>query len=54
MDLRRNRVVNGPTLLQAADVSLCPAVCHPLYPTLTGTLPEGGASLRRVGLVFPS
>ena len=29
-------------LLQAADVSLCPAVCHPLYPTLTGTLPEGG------------
>jgi len=29
-------------LLQAADVSLCPAVCHPLYPTLTGTMPEGG------------
>ena len=29
-------------LLQAADVSLCPAVCHPLYPTLTGTLPSGG------------
>ena len=29
-------------LLQAADVSLCPAVCHPLYPTLTGTLPGGG------------
>ena len=24
------------------DVSLCPAVCHPLYPTLSGTLPEGG------------
>jgi seryl-tRNA synthetase len=29
-------------LLEAADVSLCPAVCHPLYPTLSGTLPEGG------------
>ena len=29
-------------LLQAADLSLCPAVCHPLYPTLTGTLPSGG------------
>lgn len=28
--------------LEAADVSLCPAVCHPLYPTLRGTLPEGG------------
>ena len=23
-------------------MSLCPAVCHPLYPTLRGTLPEGG------------
>jgi seryl-tRNA synthetase len=30
------------SFLQAADVSLCPAVCHPLYPTLAGTLPEGG------------
>lgn len=30
------------SLLEAADVSLCPAVCHPLYPTLRGTLPEGG------------
>lgn len=29
-------------MLEAADVSLCPAVCHPLYPTLRGTLPEGG------------
>ena len=29
-------------LLEAADVSLCPAVCHPLYPTLSGTLPAGG------------
>jgi seryl-tRNA synthetase len=30
------------TFLEAADVSLCPAVCHPLYPTLSGTLPKGG------------
>jgi seryl-tRNA synthetase len=30
------------SFLQASDVSLCPAVCHPLYPTLAGTLPEGG------------
>jgi seryl-tRNA synthetase len=29
-------------LLQAAGVSLCPAACHPLYPTLAGALPEGG------------
>ena len=30
------------SFLEAADVSLCPAVCHPLYPTLRGTLPDGG------------
>ncbi len=29
-------------LLQAAGANLCPAACHPLYPTLAGTLPEGG------------
>jgi seryl-tRNA synthetase len=29
-------------LLEAAGVSLCPAACHPLYPTLTGTQPAGG------------
>ncbi len=29
-------------LLEAAGVNLCPAACHPLYPTLAGTLPEGG------------
>jgi seryl-tRNA synthetase len=29
-------------LLETAGVSLCPAACHPLYPTLTGTQPEGG------------
>jgi len=30
-------------LLEAAGVTLCPAACHPLYPTLAGTLPEGGS-----------
>jgi seryl-tRNA synthetase len=30
------------SFLEPSDVSLCPAVCHPLYPTLRGTLPEGG------------
>ena len=30
-------------LLEAAGVNLCPAACHPLYPTLAGTLPEGGS-----------
>ncbi len=29
-------------LLDAAGVNLCPAACHPLYPTLAGTMPEGG------------
>jgi seryl-tRNA synthetase len=38
--------------LQAADVSLCPAVCHPLYPTLRGTLPEGGSRYDVSGWCF--
>jgi seryl-tRNA synthetase len=29
-------------LLEPAEVTLCPAVCHPLYPTLKGILPDGG------------
>jgi seryl-tRNA synthetase len=39
-------------LLQSADVSLCPAVCHPLYPTLAGTLPEGGSRYDVYGWCF--
>ena len=39
-------------LLEAADVSLCPAVCHPLYPTLAGTLPEGGSRYDVSGWCF--
>jgi seryl-tRNA synthetase len=30
------------SMLEDASVSLCPAVCHPLYPTLSGSLPDGG------------
>jgi seryl-tRNA synthetase len=30
--------------LRQTDVALTPAACYPLYPTLTGTLPEGGRS----------
>ena len=39
-------------LLEPADVSLCPAVCHPLYPTLTGSLPEGGSRYDVSGWCF--
>lgn len=31
--------------LTATDVMLTPAVCYPLYPTATGTLPEGGRTV---------
>jgi seryl-tRNA synthetase len=40
------------SFLQAADVSLCPAVCHPLYPTLGGTLPQGGSRYDVSGWCF--
>jgi seryl-tRNA synthetase len=43
---------NWTELLEAADVSLCPAVCHPLYPTLSGTLPEGGSRYDVSGWCF--
>jgi seryl-tRNA synthetase len=39
-------------LLEPADVSLCPAVCHPLYPTLAGVLPEGGSRYDVSGWCF--
>ena len=35
----------GP-LLETTDMVLCPAVCHPLYPTQSGILPEGGRTGR--------
>lgn len=39
-------------MLEDAGVSLCPAVCHPLYPTLRGSLPEGGRRYDVVGWCF--
>src|SRR5437879_1248185 len=40
------------SMLQPAGVTLCPAVCHPLYPTLRGAMPEGGARFDVQGWVF--
>lgn len=40
------------TLLEAAGVTLCPAACHPLYPTLAGTLPPGGSRYAVSGWCF--
>jgi len=41
-----------PAMLEDAGVSLCPAVCHPLYPTLRGALPEEGRRYDVVGWCF--
>jgi seryl-tRNA synthetase len=38
--------------LTPAGVTLCPAVCHPLYPTLRGTLPTDGARYDVYGWCF--
>ena len=38
--------------LTLADVALCSAACHPLYPSLTGTLPAGGARFEVQGYCF--
>ena len=39
-------------LLASTDMVLCPAVCHPLYPTQTGTLPDGGRVVEVYGWCF--
>ena len=39
-------------LQDITDVCLCPAACYPLYPTLSGTLPEGGRTVTLLGWVF--
>ena len=41
----------GP-LLDSTDIVLCPAACHPLYPTQSGVLPEGGRIFEIVGYCF--
>jgi seryl-tRNA synthetase len=39
-------------LLESTDMVLCPAVCHPLYPTMGGVLPEGGSRVEVYGYCF--
>jgi seryl-tRNA synthetase len=39
-------------LLTASEVALSSAACHPLYSTLTGTLPEGGVRYEVQGYCF--
>ncbi len=41
----------GP-LLTTTDIVLCPAACHALYPTQSGTLPVGGAQFEIFGYCF--
>jgi seryl-tRNA synthetase len=41
----------GP-LLETTDMALCPAVCHPVYPTQSGKLPEGGRRVEVYGYCF--
>jgi len=38
--------------LSRTGLALCPAVCHPLYATLTGTLPPGGRRFDLCGYAF--
>ncbi len=39
-------------MLTTTDMVLCPAVCHPLYPTMGGVLPEGGRRFEVYGYCF--
>lgn len=38
--------------LSQTDMALCPAGCYPLYPTLAGTVPEGGHKVTLWSYVF--
>jgi seryl-tRNA synthetase len=38
--------------LSPAEVMMCPAICYPLYPTATGTLPEEGRLVDLSGFAF--
>jgi seryl-tRNA synthetase len=38
--------------LAPTEVMMTPAACYPLYPTATGTLPEGGRTVDLVSFVF--
>lgn len=46
---------NDPTwtdFLEATEVMMAPAACYPLYPTVTGKLPEGGRLFDLQSFVF--
>ena len=50
-----NKRANGEdwtSELTPTDVMLTPAACYPLYPTATGTLPEGGRTVDLRSFVF--
>ncbi len=38
--------------LEPMPVTLCPAACYPLYPTLSGSLPESGREIDLTSYVF--
>ena len=38
--------------LAASQVMMTPAICYPLYPTATGTLPQGGRRVDLMGYAF--
>ena len=40
------------SLLETTDMVLCPAVCHPLYPTMTGVVPQAGRRVEVYGYCF--
>jgi seryl-tRNA synthetase len=40
------------TQLEPTDLALCTATCHPIYPTATGQLPEGGRRYTLFGWNF--
>lgn len=40
------------SMLEATEVMMTPAACYPLYPTATGTLPEGGRTVDLRAFVF--
>jgi hypothetical protein len=47
--------VDGPQderIFEETDLALCPAACHPLYPTQRGDLPEGGRTFEIYGQCF--
>lgn len=49
---KRERGEDWTRDLTPTDVMMTPAACYPLYPTATGTLPEGGRTIDLRSFVF--